>query len=172
MNNEDRATNYNLKSFENTIIVTHAKLHLFYKSGCTRVETVLCGTDSTSHNSIFRKMITLLETELTELLKTTVTYNESRIFIYFFFILILDIPVGMYMQKYILLFSVVQSQPTHTLATCDQVPVSAQRAIIRPMTENYENQNSYLEEFISTPTYAHNHTVLLVYFPLYVYRRI
>jgi hypothetical protein len=35
-------------------------------------------------------------------------------------ILISDIPVGMYMQKYILLFSVVQSKPTHTLATCDQ----------------------------------------------------
>jgi hypothetical protein len=35
-------------------------------------------------------------------------------------ILILDIPIGMYMQKYILLFSVVQSKSTHTLATCDQ----------------------------------------------------
>jgi hypothetical protein len=34
--------------------------------------------------------------------------------------LILDIPVGMYMQKYILRLSVVQSQPTHTLATRNQ----------------------------------------------------
>jgi hypothetical protein len=38
----------------------------------------------------------------------------------FLLILILDIPVGMYMQKYMLLLSVVQSQLTHTRATCDQ----------------------------------------------------
>jgi hypothetical protein len=35
-------------------------------------------------------------------------------------VLILDVPVGMYKQNYILLFSVIQSKPTHTLATCDQ----------------------------------------------------
>jgi hypothetical protein len=35
-------------------------------------------------------------------------------------VLTLDIPVGMYMQKYILLFSVVQSKRTYTLATRDQ----------------------------------------------------
>jgi hypothetical protein len=35
-------------------------------------------------------------------------------------ILILDIPVDIYMQKYILFLSVVESQPTHTLATRDQ----------------------------------------------------
>jgi hypothetical protein len=34
--------------------------------------------------------------------------------------LILDISVGMYMQKYILLLSIVQSQPTHTLAIRNQ----------------------------------------------------
>jgi hypothetical protein len=29
-----------------------------------------------------------------------------------------------------------------------------------------------LGKFISTPTYAHNHILLSVYFPLYVFRRI
>ena len=36
------------------------------------------------------------------------------------FFLILDIPVGMYIQKYISLLSIAQSQPTHTLAVRNQ----------------------------------------------------
>jgi hypothetical protein len=44
-------------------------------------------------------------------------YTVQMVQVIFF---ILDIPVGMYMQKYILLFSVVQSKPTHTLASRDQ----------------------------------------------------
>ena len=45
----------------------------------------------------------------------------------------------MYMQKYILLFSVVQSEQKHTrLQHVIRLPISAQRAIIRPDTENYE----------------------------------
>jgi hypothetical protein len=38
----------------------------------------------------------------------------------FFVILILDIPVGMYMQKYISLLSTAQSQPAHTPSTRNQ----------------------------------------------------
>jgi hypothetical protein len=70
-------------------------------------------------------------------------FNTSTCNIFFF--LILDIPVGMYVQKYILLFLVVQSQPTHThLQYVIMLPVSAQRAIIRPMTQNHENQTLYI----------------------------
>jgi hypothetical protein len=43
------------------------------------------------------------------------------------------------MQKYILLFSVVQSKPKHTgLQHVIRLPISAQRAIISPDTENHE----------------------------------
>jgi hypothetical protein len=44
-----------------------------------------------------------------------------------------------FIQKYILLLLTAQSQPTRTLAIC-------QEAIITPMTENYENQTPYILE--------------------------
>jgi hypothetical protein len=60
-------------------------------------------------------------------------------------ILISDVAVGTYMQKYILLLSVVQSQPTHThLQHVNTLPVSAKRAIIRPVIENCESQTVYI----------------------------
>jgi hypothetical protein len=51
----------------------------------------------------------------------------------------------MYMQKYILLLSIVQyshNQHVH-LQYIIRLPVSVQRTVIRPMTENYEKLHTF-----------------------------
>jgi hypothetical protein len=52
--------------------------------------------------------------------------------------LILDIPVGM-MQNYILLISVIQSQPTHALVICNQATSFSSISHHQALTEKYEN---------------------------------
>jgi hypothetical protein len=72
--------------------------------------------------------------------------SEFRRFIFFALtefvsILILYIPVGMYMQKYISLLSAVQSQPTHIhLQHVIRLPVSAQKSHHEAYDRNYEKQ--------------------------------
>jgi hypothetical protein len=55
-------------------------------------------------------------------------------------VLLLDIPVGMYMQKYI--FTLINS-----------TPVSVQRTIIKPMAEKYENLTPYILVRGKTPPF-------------------
>jgi hypothetical protein len=60
-------------------------------------------------------------------------------------ILVLDVPIGMYMQKYISLLSIIQSQPIYTPSTRNQATgFSFKEPFIRPMTENYEKQTPYI----------------------------
>lgn len=46
-------------------------------SGHTRVTTELSASESSSHTATFKTVITFSETELNELMKTTVTYKNS-----------------------------------------------------------------------------------------------
>jgi hypothetical protein len=49
----------------------------------------------------------------------------------------------MYMQKYISLFSVVQSKPTHTLATRDQATGFSSNRNYENQTEHFEMRKNY-----------------------------
>jgi hypothetical protein len=54
-------------------------------------------------------------------------------------IIILDIHFGTYTQKYILLLSVIHSQPTHTLVICNQATGFTSVNHHQAMTETFEN---------------------------------
>jgi hypothetical protein len=62
--------------------------------------------------------------------------------------LILDISVGMYMQKYISLLSIAQLQPHTHLQHVIRLSVSASRSHHQAYDRNYEQQNAWILLFI------------------------